>query len=121
MKCNLAGVAALIAGLTLSANALAATAVSPRLAPGVKAQAGYEALSERLVVANPTPIYSDIIWTSPHTGQLDKVGEPVNAIAKVKDWDWVLVGRDGVGIGYVSRDLLTTARQKPASGKRGAP
>ena len=108
--------AAILFGLAAATPAPAAAPVSPKLAQGVKPQAGYEQLTERLVVANPTPIYSDILVTSPHTGELDKVGEPVNAIAKVKDWDWVLVGRDGVGIGYVSRDLLTPA--KTAAGRK---
>ena len=114
MKGKLYAVAALLAGALASAPVSAAAPISPKLAQGVKPQAGYEQITERLVVANPTPIYSDILVTSPTTGELDKVGEPVNAIAKVKDWDWVLVGRDGVGIGYVSRDLLTTAKT-PAS------
>jgi hypothetical protein len=104
----------LMAGLGVSL--LAATAalaqgqsVSPKLAPGVKPQAGYEATTEKLVVANPTPIFSDIMPTSSQTGQLDKIGEPVNVLAKVKDWEWVLVGKDGQGIGYVPDDLLEPA------------
>ena len=111
--------AVLAVTLALSGTALAqGQAVTPKLAPGVKAQAGYEASSERLVVANPTPIYSDIMSSSAQTGQLDRVGEPVNVLAKVKDWDWVLVGRDGTGIGYVPTDLLMSAVHAKPTAKR---
>ena len=111
--------AALVLTLALSTPILAESqAVTPKLAPGVKAQAGYEASAERLLVANPTPIFSDILSTAPQTGQLDRIGEPVNVLAKVKDWDWVLVGRDGTGIGYVPTDLLIpAAHAKPVAKK----
>lgn len=110
----------LMAGLLVSLFAASAAlaqgqAVSPKLAPGVKPQAGYEASTEKLVVANPTPIFSDITFTASQTGHLDKIGEPVNVLAKVKNWEWVLVGKDGEGIGYVPDDLL-----KPAGGAKRA-
>ncbi len=112
--------AALAVGLFSPGDAAAATATTgataapgtplaaaPRLAPGVKPQAGYEAPTERLMVANPTPIFSDLDHTSAQTGRLDTVGAPVTVLAKVKGYDWLLVGKDGVGIGYVPRSLLT--------------
>src|SRR4051812_38445295 len=117
MKGTAYAVAALLAAALASSPAIPATPISPKLAPGVKPQAGYEQMTDRLVVANPTPIYSDIVWTSPQPGQFDKVGEPVTALAKVKDWDWVLVGRDGLGVGYVSLDLLTHADSKSPAGR----
>jgi hypothetical protein len=98
--------------LAASAALAQGQAVNPKLAPGVKPQVGYEASTQKLVVANPTPIFSDIMPTSSKTGDLDKIGEPVNVLAKVKNWDWVLVGKDGQGIGYVPDDLL-----RPAGGK----
>ncbi len=108
----------LMAGLVVSLLAAPAAlgqgqAVNPKLAPGVKPQAGYEAPTQKLVVANPTPIFSDIMPTSSKTGDLDKIGEPVNVLAKVKNWEWVLVGKDGQGIGYVPDDLL-----RPAGGAK---
>lgn len=104
--------------LLLSSAAFAESqAVTPKLAPGVKAQAGYVANTQHLVVANPTPIFSDITFTASQTGQLDKIGQPVNVLAQVKDWDWVLVGKDGTGIGYVPTDLLMPAHGKAATKK----
>ena len=95
-------VMAAVAGATLAAE-------PPRLAEGVKPQAGYEAPPTRYVVANPTPIYSDTSPYSTPTGNLDRVGQPVEALAKVQGWDWVLVGRNGVGVGYAPISLLKPA------------
>lgn len=107
--------AALVAGLgaplALAADN-AAPIPAPPLAPNVKPQAGYEAAPQNLVVANPTSIHVDITPYSAHVAELDNVGERINALAKVKDWDWILVGRDGVGIGYVSRNMLTEAKRR---------
>lgn len=87
--------------------AVSAQTVSPRLAANVKPPpAPLVRPAERLVVANPTPIFSDLSETSTATGHLDRVGQPVQTIAEVKGWDWLLVGKDGVGIGYVPRSLL---------------
>jgi hypothetical protein len=36
-----------------------------------------------------------------------KRGDRVDVLAKVKGWEWVLVGRDGMGIGYVSISMLS--------------
>ncbi|HTK34423.1 MAG TPA: hypothetical protein VL358_03940 [Caulobacteraceae bacterium] len=89
----------------------AAPAVTPKLAANVKPAAGYEAPTERLVTAVSTPIFADLNPLGQTTGQLDRVGAPVTVLAKVRGYDWVLVGKDGVGIGYVPRSLL-----KPAAG-----
>lgn len=99
--------AALAAVSLFVATTAMAAEFAPHLAPGVVPQSGYERPTETLFVANPTPIFSNIMWTSSTLGQLDRVGQKVEVVAKVRDWDWVLVGRGGVGIGYVPRDLLT--------------
>lgn len=109
-----AGVLACAMTATIAlAQAAPSAAPAPRLAPDVKPQAGYERVTERFVLANPTQIYSDILVTSPATGELTSLGKPVTPIAKVKDWDWYLVGRDGVGIGYISRGVLAPAARSP--------
>jgi len=89
----------------------AAPAATPKLAANVKPAAGYEAPTERLVTAVSTPIFADLNPLGQTTGQLDRAGAPVTVLAKVRGYDWVLVGKDGVGIGYVPRSLL-----KPAAG-----
>lgn len=112
LTCGL-GSGVLAAQTKASAKPAAASSIAPKLAAGVKPQAGYEPVQGRWVVGNPTPIYTDIMETSPTTGETGGVNSPVDTIAKVKDYDWFLVGRGGEGIGYVPRDLL-----KPAGGAK---
>lgn len=88
------------------------SADSLKLAPGVtKAMEGYEAPATTYIVANPTSVYSDHSYFDDKvTGNL-KRGEHVEALAKVKDYDWILVGRNGVGFGYVPISMLSPADQ----------
>lgn len=82
---------------------------SIKLAPGVTKQPGYETPPTSYIVANPTKIYSDhSFYDTKVTGEL-KRGEHVDGLAKVKGYDWLLVGKDGVGIGYVSISMLSPA------------
>ena len=100
------------AALAQTSPAPAAAAPAPKLGPGVKTpEAGFEPAVGKFVVANPTPTFSDVSPYSSQTGPYLKLGQPVTLLAKVRNCDWFLVGRDGVGIGYVPRDLL-----KPAGG-----
>lgn len=81
---------------------------SVKVAPGVvKAMEGYETPPNSYVDANPTDIYNDhYFYNTKVTGAL-KRGEKVDVLAKVKGWDWVLVGRNGTGIGYVAISMLS--------------
>jgi hypothetical protein len=85
---------------TLPALAADLPADSLKLAPGVVKAAGYETVDTKYIVANGTSIYSD------HACEL-KRGERVDVLAKVKGWEWVLVGKEGTGIGYVSISMLS--------------
>jgi hypothetical protein len=38
-----------------------------------------------------------------------KRGEHIDVLAKVKGWEWVVVGKNGTGIGYVSVSMLSPA------------
>jgi hypothetical protein len=83
---------------------------SLKLAPGViKASEGYETPPANYVVANPTDIYSDHSFFNTKTNGELKRGDKVQALAKVKGWDWILVGKDGTGVGYVSISMLAPA------------
>jgi uncharacterized protein YgiM (DUF1202 family) len=105
-------VAALAAVALFNAGAVAAdvSADSLKLAPGVmKAPEGYETPTTKYIVANSTNVYSGhSFYDTKVTGEL-KRGEPVDVLAKVKGWEWVLVGKDGNGIGYVSISMLSPA------------
>jgi hypothetical protein len=93
------------------AAALAAdvSADSLKFAPDVVKAPGYETTSTNYIVANPTSIYSDhSFYQTKVTGEL-KRGEHVDALAKVKGYDWLLVGKNGTGVGYVSISMLSPA------------
>jgi hypothetical protein len=102
--------AALAAGqLVPSAFAADIPADSLKLAPGVVKAEGYETPATTYIVANSTNIYSDHSLVGDKvTGSL-KRGDRVEVLAKVKGWDWALVGKDGTGIGYVSISMLSPA------------
>jgi hypothetical protein len=98
----------------LGGQALAAdvSADSLKLAPGVtKAPEGFETPNATYVVANPTNIFNNhFYYDTKVTGEL-KRGEHVQALAKVKGYDWVLVGKNGMGIGYVPISMLAPEDQ----------
>jgi len=82
---------------------------SLKFAPDVVKAPGYETVPANYVVANATSVYSDhSFYGTKVTGEL-KRGEHVDALAKVKGWDWLLVGKNGTGIGYVSISMLSPA------------
>jgi hypothetical protein len=80
---------------------------SLKIAAGVVKAPGYETPpANGYVVANGTNIFRDhAVYGTDVTGQL-KLGEKVEALAKVKGWDWILVGKNGTGIGYVPISML---------------
>jgi len=85
------------------------SADSLKLAPGVAKAAGYETPATTYIVANSTNVYSGpSLVDTEVTGQL-KRGDHADVLAKVKGWEWVLVGKDGTGIGYVTISMLSPA------------
>jgi hypothetical protein len=105
---------AILAALTagqVAPTALAADipADSLKLAPGVVKAEGYETPATTYVVANSTNIYSDHSLVGDKVAGFLKRGDRVEVLAKVKGWDWALVGKDGTGIGYVSISMLSPA------------
>jgi hypothetical protein len=76
-----------------------------------KTKQGYETPPTMYIVANPTNVFSDhFYYGGKVTGEL-KRGERVEALAKVKGYEWVLVGKGGTGIGYVPISMLSPADQ----------
>jgi hypothetical protein len=78
-----------------------------KIAVGVVKASGYETPPAKgYIVANSTNIFSDhALYGTGVTGQL-KLGDKIEALAKVKGWDWILVGKEGTGIGYVPISML---------------
>jgi len=110
-------VAVLSAGLTVAAlTAIAhASEVSPdtlKFGAGViKAAEGFETPATAYIVANPTSVFSDHSYFGTKVmGEL-KRGDRVQALAKVKGYDWVRGGSNGTGIGYVPVSMLAPADQ----------
>ena len=103
-----------VAAAALSAAVLAAPANldNIRLANEVvPAPFGYEAAPARYTVAEETPVY---ISPYIYPGTVDKTklkpGQAVDVLAKAKGYDWILVARNGVGVGYIPLSRLTPAR-----------
>ena len=110
--------ASLLLGLTASAFLDAAVLAAPanldnvRLANDVvPAPFGYEAAPARYTVAEETSVY-----VSPYIypGTVDKTklkpGQAVDVLAKAKGYDWILVAKNGVGVGYIPLSRLSPAR-----------
>ena len=100
--------ALIAAAISAGAFAVDVSVDSLKLGPGVvKATEGYETPPTTYIVANPTSVFNDhYFYNTKVTGEL-KRGEHVDALAKVKGWDWVLVGKNGTGIGYVAISMLS--------------
>jgi hypothetical protein len=105
----LSGFAGGVALGILAGHAFAAdiSADTLKLAPGVmKAPEGFETPAAAYVVANPTNVFNNhFYYDTKVTGEL-KRGEKVEALAKVKGYEWVLIGKNGTGIGYVPISML---------------
>jgi hypothetical protein len=87
-------------------------AASLKFGAGVeKTKQGFETPAAMYVVANPTNLFSNhFYYGGKVTGEL-KRGDRVEALAKVKGYEWVLVGKGGTGIGYVPISMLSPADQ----------
>ncbi len=81
-----------------------------KLAPGAVKASGYETPpASNYVVANSTNIFSDhAFYGNTVTGEL-KRGDKPEVLAKVKGWEWMLIGKQGTGIGYVATSMLSPA------------
>src|SRR4051812_31037017 len=96
--------------LVSAAAAADAIAVSKDIVP---APFGYEPVTSKYVVAQETGLFvSPFIYPGTVNNTKLKPGQPVNVIAKVRDFDWLLVGQNGVGTGYVPMDRVAPANTK---------
>ena len=81
-----------------------------KLAPGVqRASVGYEAVPEPFVVSNGSALYLEPVNGAKSNGEV-RPGEKLEGLAMTKGQGWLLVGKDGVGQGYVSRGLICPER-----------
>lgn len=103
----------------------AATALSPRATGAqpanlnainlsgdiIPAPDGFEPVTGKYVTRKATDLYiSPFIWAGKVIGVHLNAGQPVEILAKLKGYEWFLVGNRGEGIGYVPISLLVPAR-----------
>jgi hypothetical protein len=105
----------LIAVLILwPALAYAADAVATKLSLAddvVPAPDGYEPVTGHYVAAGTTALYiSPYIWAGKVKGAEIEAGQPVQALGKPKGYDWLLVGDNGKGIGYVPLSAVSEVK-----------
>jgi len=70
------------------------------LATRVNAAAGFETVAPRYTALGQTYIRLSPDYSASTNGFLNR-GEEFQALAKVQNSDWILVGRNGMGVGYV--------------------
>ena len=91
-----------------------AQGAEPNLTMGadlVPAPFGYEAAPGKYVTAKATDLYiSPYIWGGKVMGAHLNAGQPVEVLAKAKDYDWLIVGRNGMPLGYVPQTALSPAK-----------
>ena len=104
------GLMLLVGGVSNAFAADQLRAEDVKLADGVTRTSAYVAPTTKYVVANSTDIFTDVKLSGKTTGHLEW-GQEVSVLAAPKDWDWLLVGRDGVGIGYIPRGAVAPANQ----------
>ncbi len=107
---RLTGVAAAVAlGLILPgavAHAQSAFGAGIKLAPNIARAEDLSAPKGGYVITNETPLYkAPTSMVSDELGVSLKVGEKPQIIAEAQAGVWLLVGKDGTGIGYISRGL----------------
>ena len=109
-KIFLTDIVAAVAITAMATTAMAAAAaVNPTLGAGVTKAAGYEAPPTQYIVANPTNVFDNhFMYGTKVVGELAR-GTRVEALAKVTGYEWVLIGRNGQGIGYVPISMLWPA------------
>ena len=89
------------------AHAQAGFAAGLKLAPNIERAADLAPPKSQYVVTNGASLYkSPANLTSAETGIELKVGEKPQALAEALGGLWLLVGKGGTGIGYVSRGLV---------------
>lgn len=94
--------------------ALAAQTVEIRMPlPGdlVPAPFGYEAVTGNYAVAHTTDVYiSPYLWAGKVLGVEIPANQPIQVLAKVKDFNWLLVGSRGVPLGYVPLSAVSQVK-----------
>jgi len=84
-----------------------------RFAPGVEPASSYSSAGGRYQPRSTVNLRGGPSTSSPVVGKL-RAGESIEALARVSQGGWLLAGRDGQAIGYVSESVV-----RPAGGQAG--
>jgi len=77
----------------------------------VPAPFGYEPISGNYAVAHSTAVYiSPYIWAGKVLGVEIQANQPVQILAKVKDFKWLLIGNNGIPLGYVPLSAVSQVK-----------
>lgn len=115
---KLFGSAACAGALLLAATSVAAqsavndwgpatASITPRLASGVEKADAYHAPSQKYLAAFDQPVYAEMNVYGRATDQTVKRGQRLDVIAYASRGNWLLVGRNGEGFGYIPRSMAT--------------
>jgi hypothetical protein len=112
--CRLAFALAAVLILQSIGPALAAQTVQVKMPlPGdlVPAPFGYESVGGNYDTSHTTDVYiSPYIWAGKVPGAEIQANQPIQVLAKVKDYDWLLVGNNGVPLGYVPLSAVSPGK-----------
>jgi hypothetical protein len=73
---------------------------------------GFDTAPPHYVIVKETPLYvSPYIYPGTVSKDRLKPGQAVTVLAKVKDYGWVLVGRNSIGVGYIPISRLAPAKK----------
>ncbi|OYX34715.1 MAG: hypothetical protein B7Y99_04990 [Caulobacterales bacterium 32-69-10] len=102
---RLAGAAAF--ALLAATSASAAVATAPPLAPGVELAKDLTPSTTQYVVTNTTPVYRAAQYDpAQQTGLTVERGERLQTLGETTMGAFLLIGRNGTGVGYVPRSLV---------------
>ena len=77
----------------------------------VPAPEGYEMVTAKYITTKPTDLYiSPFLWAGKVMGVQLSAGQQVEILAKPKGYNWLLVGKNGAGIGYVPISVLSPVK-----------
>lgn len=87
-----------------------------KFASGVEPASGYEGASGRYQARGNANLRGGPSTTSKVVGKLAP-GQSIDALARVQGSNWLLAGRDGVGVGYVAESVVSPVGGGAAAGE----
>ena len=113
MKQEHVRIALLTIFLTASAASLGTAAETPDLRiplarDVVPAPDGFAQVTAKYVAAKPTDVFiSPFFWAGKVKNLHIAAGQPLDVLGRPKGYDWLLIGKDGTGVGYVPLSAVT--------------